>query len=90
MLGYNKDNDHCLIFYCLLSYKEIEARILNGEHPEDKDFTLSVVKHPHWWGSLASILKKYEFTLTGNSVPIEPPLYYLSRKINKLLEIEEK
>ena len=95
ILGYNKTKNCFVFLSCLLSYKEIEARILNGEVFITEDF------YSDWEDGPYSLDNSTELNikLTGNSVPLNQSLCFLICNelsdcywfnIDRLLEIEEK
>lgn len=94
ILGYNEAKDQFIFLSCLLSYKEIEARILNGEVPIEEDFDWK------WETYSLSKLDEFNIKLTGNSVPLNRSLCFTFSLVDlrhnnwfiadRLLEIEEK
>ena len=95
ILGYNDTKNRFIFLRCLLSYKEIEARILNGEVFITEDFYSDWEDGPYSLDNLTELNIK----LTGNSVPLNQPLYFLICNelsdcywfnVDRLLEIEEK
>ena len=95
ILGYNTDKRQFIFLDCPLSYKEIEARILNGEVFITEDF------YSDWEDGPYSLDNSTELNikLTGNSVPLNQSLCFLICNelsdchwfnVDRLLEIEEK
>ena len=95
ILGCNEAKNRFIFLICLLSYKEIEARILNGEVFITEDF------YSDWEDGPYSLNNSTELNikLTGKSVPLNQSLCFLICNelsdcywfnVDRLLEIEEK